>query len=126
MGSDADLGKLLLDLIKRFPQSSAVLLVRALEEKGLETDKRDVNRILYQMLMRGLVQRITDGKGFKPRWTAFDSDVRRHPALEQLYLRAMKSPREKVYLAEIIAEVFEALEYHRAKVLRKMADAIKR
>jgi hypothetical protein len=115
-----------LKLVQNFPQSSAIRLSRALKEQGIDVNKKIVNALLYEMATEGLVKRITTPEGKKPRWVAFDSLVETNPALEGLYLRAMKSPREKTNLAEVVADIFEALDYHRAEVVRKMADSLKR
>lgn len=126
MSSDSDLRSRVLKLVRIFPQSSATKLSRALSEQGVDASKKSVNALLYEMATDGLVKRITSAEGKKPRWVAFDSAIETNPALETLYLRAMKSPREKSNLAEVVADVFEALGYHRAEVVRKMADSLKR
>ena len=126
VSTNSDLRGSVLKLVKSFPQSSATKLSRALSEQGVDADKKTVNALLYEMATDGLVKRITDTEGKKPRWVAFDSSIETNPALETLYLRAMKNPREKTNLAEVVAEVFEALSYHRADVVRKMADSLKR
>ncbi len=123
---DSELKKSLLSLLKRFPQSSAAKLSRALNEQDVAADKTKVNAMLYEMATEGLVRRISNAAGKKPRWVAYETGLETSPGLDALYLRAMKSPREKTNLAEIVAEVFEALNYHRAEVVRKMADSIKR
>jgi hypothetical protein len=123
---DSELKKSLLSLLKRFPQSSAAKLSRALNEQDVAADKTKVNAMLYEMATEGLVRRISNAEGKKPCWVAYETGLETSPGLDALYLRAMKSPREKANLAEIVAEVFEALNYHRAEVVRKMADSIKR
>jgi len=126
VSSESELRSSVLKLVKSFPQSSATKLSRALGEQGVDASKKTVNALLYEMATDGLVKRITNAEGKKPRWVAFDSAIETNPSLETLYLRAMKSPREKTNLAEVVAEVFEALSYHRAEVVRKMADSLKR
>jgi hypothetical protein len=123
---DSELKKHLLALLRRFPQSSAAKLSRALKEQEIEADKKRVNALLYEMATEGSVRRITNDEGKKPLWVAFESGLDTNPGLETLYLRAMKSPREQTHLAEVVAEVFEALDYHRAAAVRKMADSLKR
>ena len=125
MSSNSELRGRVLKLVKIFPQSSALKLSRALGEQGLAVSKTSVNALLYELATEGLVKRITSAEGKKPRWVAFDSTIETNPALETLYLRAMKSPRKKTNLAEIVAEVFEALHYHRAGAVRKMAESLK-
>ena len=126
MSKNSELRGSVLKLVRCFPQSSALKLSRALSEQGVDADKKTVNALLYEMATDGLVKRISNTEGKQPRWVAFDSAIETNPALETLYLRAMKNPREKTNLAEVVAEVFEALGYHRAEVVRKMADSIKR
>ena len=126
MSRNSGLRDSVLKLVKSFPQSSATKLSRALSEQGVDADKKTVNALLYEMATDGLVKRVTNTEGKKPRWMAFDSSIETNPAPETLYLRAMKSPREKTNLAEVVADVFEALSYHRAEVVRKMADSLKR
>ncbi len=125
MSSDSDLRSRVLKLVRSFPQSTAIQLSRTLGEQGFEASKATVNALLYNLATEGLVKRLTDAEGKHPRWMAFDSTIETNPALETLYLRAMKSPREKTNLAEVVAEVFEALNYHRAAVVRKMAESLK-
>ena len=126
MSSDSELRSSVLKLVKSFPQSSATKLSRALGEQGIDASKKTVNALLYERATDGVVKRITSAEGKKPRWVVFNSAIETNPALETLYLRAMKSPRDKTNLAEVVAEVFEALDYHRAEVVRKMADSLKR
>jgi len=126
MSSDSDLRSRVLKLVRSFPRSTAIQLSRTLGEQGVDASKKSVKALLYEIATDGLVKRLTSAMGKKPRWVAFDSAIETNSTLEPLYFGAIKSPREKPNLAEVVAEVFEALGYHRAEVVRRMADSLKR